>query len=82
MPDLRHRLDRTVVTAMAQTPALPAEWPPTPGQLAMLATTAHWQLEALAWDLPRGEVTRERLDTTAAAMEALAALLRRHQPGS
>lgn len=69
------------MTAMANAPELSPDWPPTPGQLAMLATTAHWQLEELAWDLPRGEVTRERLDTTAAAMEALAALLRRHQPG-
>lgn len=66
----------------AQVPSLSPEWPPSAGQLAMLATAAHWQLEELAFNLTRGNVTRTDLDSAAHGLEALAALLRRHEPGS
>ncbi len=70
------------MTAMTNAPSLSPGWPPTPAQLALLVTTTHWNLADLAYDLPRGAATRDRLDTTAAALEALATLLRRHQPES
>lgn len=66
---------------MSPAPELPAEWPPTSAQLAMLTTSLHWLLADVAYDLPRGAVGRARLDATAEAMEKLAALYRKHEVG-
>lgn len=66
----------------ALVPNLSPEWPPTAAQLAGLVSAAHWRLEEVAYKLPRGDVPRDELDATATALEALATLLRRHQPGS
>lgn len=61
-------------------PDLPAGWPPTAAQLAVLTTDVHWLLTDIAYELPRGQADRERLDHTATALERLAALLRQHEP--
>jgi hypothetical protein len=65
---------------MAEVPVLAPEWPPTAGQLAALASAAHWRLEEVAFNLPRGRVTRTDLDAVAKSLEVLAGLLRRHEP--
>jgi hypothetical protein len=62
-------------------PDLPAEWPPTAAQLAALLYDLHWLLADIGYDLPRGQVGRERMDATAEAMEKLAELLRKHDVG-
>jgi hypothetical protein len=59
-------------------PDLPADWPPTAEQLAGLVTRTHWHLADVAFDLPRGAVSREGLDAAAEALEKLAGLLRNH----
>lgn len=64
-----------------QVPDLPAEWPPTPAQLAVLTTKTHWLLADIAYDLPRGHVDRARLDAAAEALEKLALLMRNHDVG-
>ena len=64
---------------MVQIPELTPDWPPTATQLALLVTNAHWALEEIAYKLPRGEVSPERLAEVADGLEALAALLRNHK---
>jgi hypothetical protein len=66
---------------MANVPELPAEWPLRTDQLAAITTSAHWQLEELSYLLMAGNASRERLDTVADGLVALAGLLRKHQPG-
>lgn len=62
-------------------PHPPAEWPPTPEQLAVIASSAQWLLSDLAYELPRGNVSREDLDRLAGVLEGLADLLRKHEAG-
>lgn len=66
---------------MADSPQLPAQWPLPTDELAAIVTAAHWQLEEIAYLLMAGRVSRERLDTVADGLTALAELLRKHQPG-
>ena len=65
---------------MAQVPDLSPEWPPTADQLATLLMVAHWETSDLAWDVPRGKASKERLARAADAFEALAKLMRNHEP--
>jgi hypothetical protein len=62
-----------------QVPDLPAEWPPTAEQLAMIASRTQWLLSDLAYELPRHTVTRANLDDIAGVLEGLAGLLRKHE---
>jgi hypothetical protein len=61
-----------------QVPPLPSEWPPTSVELAGVVTTVHWELADLAFDLPRGQASRDRLVKTATVLEQLARLLVQH----
>ncbi len=63
---------------MPEVPPRPAQWPPDEFQLSTLVYGMHWDLEELAFDLPRGAADRERLDATARRLETLAHLLRTH----
>ena len=74
MPDVR---EGTVTPP--RVPDLPAEWPPSAEELALLVTKTHWHLADIAFHLPRGTVDRAGLDATAEALETLARLLRKHQ---
>lgn len=63
---------------MTEVPPLPPEWPLDEFQLAGLLTEGHWMLEQLAFDIPRREVDRGRLDRAATVLERMAYLLRQH----
>lgn len=52
--------------------------PPTVYELAEMASRAHWVLEQLAYDLPKGTATPEQRDAVVVALEGLAALLTQH----
>lgn len=63
---------------MPEVPPLPAQWPPDQFQIATLIYDMHWEMDQFAYDLGRGAVDREGLDTMAGRLEGIAQLLRNH----